>query len=146
MSASSHFSPGLIISRWLSCTVLIVSTYNPLGRSYYHWISEAPDELLLKVLIGLSLLFIYVFLGWVILGSVGLLGVVLILVVWGLLAHQLLVFTAATDPLLREMIILLCLTSTLAAGLVWPHFVVRLNGQLEKRYLTGKDKTAGTGV
>ncbi len=146
MASAAQFSAGMAIGRWLVTTALVQITYNPFGRSYYHWVSGEGGDLLLQALAGLSLLIAYVFLGWVILGSVGIPGVLAMIAIWGLLSHQLLGFTAVDEPLLRESLVLLSLSTTLTAGLVWPHAVTRLNGQIEKRYLEGKQKKTGPGL
>lgn len=139
ITSSYQAIAGLIVSRWLFCTVLVLATYNPFGRSYYHWITGEPEELILKFLVGLLLVVVYVYLAWVIVGSVRVLGVLAMLAIWLLFAHQLLDLADPVGSVLRQTIVLLSLSTTLAGGLCWPSIIVRLSGQIEKRYLEGKE-------
>ena len=138
-------TPKRFLFFWVSCVSLVLLTYNPFSHSFYHWVMGGSEELFLKLVIGLGLLFAYVFLIWVILGSVGLLGVVIGCALWGLLAHELIGLMAVEAPPLRRLVVLVCLATLLAVGLSWPHFKYRLHGQIEKRYLI-KKKFGGTGI
>jgi membrane-bound ClpP family serine protease len=145
MSSGSHFTAGLFLRYWLFCTALVLLTYNPFRHSFYHWVSGGTGDWLLKLVVGLILLFTTVFLVWVIFGSVGAIGVTIGALSWGLLSHQVLTALSVQAPLLRELVVLICLATLLAVGLSWPHFIFRLSGQEEKRYLTKDKKKIGAG-
>lgn len=120
--------------RLLAAIVLVFSTYNPSGWSYYHWVSENLSSLdPLMALAGIVLL-----IGWAIylratarsLGIVGLLlataffGTLLWLVIdWGLVAAD--SITAIT------YLILAILCGILAVGISWSHIRRRMTGQVD---------------
>lgn len=146
MSAASSFGFSLFMRYWLSCATLVLFAYNPFGRSFYHWVANSAGDLFFKLVVGLILLFTIVFLMWVIVGSVRWHGLLAGLVLWGLLSHQVLTLWAVEAPLLRELVILVCLATLLTVGLCWPHIVSQLCGQEEKRYLTKDKKKLGAGL
>ena len=120
--------------RLLAAIVLVFSTYNPSGWSYYHWVSENLSNLNpLMALAGIVLL-----IGWTIylratarsLGIFGLLlaaaffGNLLWLVIdWGLVAAD--SITAIT------YIILVIMCGFLAIGISWSHVRRRMTGQVD---------------
>jgi hypothetical protein len=120
--------------RLLAAIVLVFSTYNPSGWSYYHWVSENLSNLNpLMALAGIVLL-----IGWTIylratarsLGIFGLLlaaaffGTLLWLVIdWGLVAAD--SITAIT------YIILVIMCGILAIGISWSHVRRRMTGQVD---------------
>lgn len=120
--------------RLLAAIVLVFSTYNPSGWSYYHWVSENLSNLNpLMALAGIVLL-----IGWTIylratarsLGIFGLLlaaaffGTLLWLVIdWGLVAVD--SITAIT------YIILVIMCGILAIGISWSHVRRRMTGQVD---------------
>jgi hypothetical protein len=120
--------------RLLAAIVLVFSTYNPSGWSYYHWVSENLSNLNpLMALAGIVLL-----IGWTIylratarsLGIFGLLlaaaffGTLLWLVIdWGLVAAD--SITAIT------YIILIIMCGILAIGISWSHVRRRMTGQVD---------------
>ena len=120
--------------RLLAAFVLVFSSYNPSGWSYYHWVSENLTSLNpLMALAGIVLL-----IGWTIylratarsLGIFGLLlaaaffGTLLWLVIdWGLVAAE--SITAIT------YIILVIMCGILAIGISWSHVRRRMTGQVD---------------
>jgi len=126
--------------RLLAAFVLVFSTYNPSGWSFYHWVSENLDSLNpLMALAGIVLL-----IGWTIylratarsLGIFGLLlaaaffGTLLWLVIdWGLVAAD--SITAIT------YIILVIMCGILAIGISWSHVRRRMTGQVDVDEIEG---------
>lgn len=120
--------------RFAVAVALVLLTYNPSGRSGYHWISSAigasefgpPHLLLLAVLL----------IGWTVfviataraLGALGvaLAAVLLGAVVW-LLVDIGLVKTDSASAI--TWIGLVCLSAVLAIGVSWSHFWRRVTGQ-----------------
>jgi hypothetical protein len=140
MAAVTLFTPQRFIVQWIACLALVLLTYNPFGRSFYHWVTGSPEELFLKLVVGLGLLFIYVFLIWVIFSSVGRRGLVAGGLLWMLAVYQVLQWLPTETPVLRRSVTLACLATLLAVGLAWPHLTTRFSGQLQKRYLIPKKK------
>lgn len=143
MAAAIAFTPRRFLVQWSSCLALVFLTYNPFGRSYYHWVTGASEDLFFKLSVGLLLLFIYVFLFWVIFGSVGLWGLVAGILIGLLCIHQILQWFLVEIPAVAQAISLLLMATLLAVGLAWPHLTIQLSGQPQKRYLVkGKKKLA----
>ncbi len=120
--------------RFLAALVLVLSTYNPEGYSYIHWVFKLDGgSLPLKIFIGIVLL-----IGWTIyiratLGSLGGFGMLLVV---GLFASLL--------WLLRDMgvipkgsydvvayMVLFIISALLAVGMTWSHIRRRLSGQFD---------------
>lgn len=139
MASVTLFSLHRFIVQWVACLALVMLTYNPFGRSFYHWTLESPEDLFLKLAVGLGLLFVYVFLIWVIFSSVGRSGLLVGALLWLLTVYQLLEWLPTETPVLRQFVSLACLATLLAVGLAWPSITTRLSGQIQKRYLV-KDK------
>ena len=123
-----------ILLRFLMAIILVFSSYNPEGYSYYDWVlTDLKDITPLKVLVGIVLL-----IGWIIyiratLRSLGALGLILatgffatliwLVVDWGLIP---------TDSVRAvSYIILFVLCAVLAAGISWSHIRRRISGQVD---------------
>ena len=122
------------ILRLLAAFVLVFTTYNPSGTSYYHWLSQniaSPTPMM--ALVGIVLL-----IGWTIylratarsLGAFGLLlaaaffGTLLWMVIdWGLVD--------ADSVKAITYIILVILCGILAIGISWSHIRRRMTGQVD---------------
>jgi hypothetical protein len=120
--------------RLLVAAALVFATYNPSGKSYYHWVSENISDLTPTIALAGILLLI----GWTIflratlrsLGPFGLLlagaflGVLLWMMIdWGWFDADSL--TAVT------YIILVVLSGILAIGVSWSHIRRRITGQVD---------------
>ncbi len=139
MASGGQLTLRLFLWHWAYCLGLVLLTYNPLGYSYYHWVTDGSGEVFLKMIMGLGLLIAYTFLMWVIIGSIGRLGLLAGVIMWVLLAHEVIKFFAVEGSAMYEFIVLLCLSTLLAIGLAWPYINFQLHGQIEKRY-TYKEK------
>ncbi|MGH7559550.1 MAG: DUF6524 family protein [Gemmatimonadales bacterium] len=130
-----------ILIRFLLAVVVVFATFNPWGGSYYHFAiaplfapggglgTFGPLELLVGVLLAI---------GWVICiqatrRSLGLWGVLLLVVVFGaviwLLIDQGLLEPRGSRAL--GTILLVVLSIILAIGMSWSHFSQRLTGQVD---------------
>lgn len=129
----------------LVCSLLLVfSTYNPTGYSYFHWLtsgSEAP--IALKVVAGIALVLLYGVAFTVMLAAFRGVG----LVVGGLAALLFSIELALVMVSLQhgaswhgwilvgQYSILLALALVIAFGISWSHLIERLTGQQQKRYV-----------
>lgn len=120
--------------RFLAAFILVFTTYNPSGYSYYHWVTENLDDLdPMMALAGVLLL-----IGWSIyiratvrsLGAFGLLlaaaffATVLWLVIdWGL------VHIDSVTAITYIILVLMC--GVLAIGISWSHIRRRMTGQVD---------------
>jgi hypothetical protein len=132
--AERGFSFAGFMIRWTLALFLVFSTYNPSGYSWYHWLAGAEQKLdPLIALTGLLLL-----IGWVIYvrataRSLGMLGTLLALalfgtIVWALLHYQLI---ALSNTSLLTYIVLVILSAVMATGISWSHIRRRMTGQLD---------------
>jgi hypothetical protein len=141
MAAYKGLTWSGFLLRFLAAFILVFTTYNPSGYSYYHWVSENLGNLdPLMALAGILLL-----IGWTIylratarsLGIFGLLlaaaffGAILWLVIdWGLVPAD--SITAITYMVL----VIMCFI--LAVGISWSHIRRRMTGQVDVDELEGE--------
>lgn len=132
--ASRSFNGTSFLLRFLLALVVVFSTYNPEGYSYYHWaLTDLAAISILKGFVGVVLL-----IGWVILvratiASLGIIGVILATAFFGLLIW-LLIDLAGLDPAnMRIMgyLIEIVLVGVLSAGVSWSHVRRRVSGQVD---------------
>jgi hypothetical protein len=139
--AGGRIGAAGLAMRILGALVLVYATFNPTGRSYYHWVL-APllglgpglgGSSALKFLVGVVLLF-----GWVVVlqatrRSIGLTGAFLALALCGgliwLLIEQHVVSPTGTAALAH--IALIAIALVLAVGMSWSLFSRRLTGQVD---------------
>lgn len=131
-----------VFIRALACVAFVLATYNPSGYSYWDWLSDGVTTT--NAAVGIVILIIYVFLFWVVLGSLGLVGTLSGLVVAALVARQLYLIAAPETAvgMVLQVIALTCFAGFLGVGLSWPALMTRLSGQVHKRFLVyaGKKK------
>jgi len=130
-----------LVARVVGALVLVYATFNPTGRSYFHWviaplIGMAPatgGSAALKFLIGVVLL-----IGWVVVlqatrRSIGLTGAVLALAVCGgliwLLVEQHVLAPAGSAAIAH--LALFAIGLVLGVGMSWSLFSRRLTGQID---------------
>lgn len=114
--------------------VLVFASYNPTGTSFYDWaIIPLPDINPVKAFAGILLL-----VGWIIfiratLRSLGIIGIVLAVAVFGTLFWMIidwgLVSTDNLEAVTYITQIILCLI--LATGMSWSHIRRRMSGQVD---------------
>ncbi len=120
--------------RWGMALLLVFLTYNPSGYSWYHWLAGAENKV--EPLIALSGMLLLI--GWVIYvrataRSLGVMGTLLSLalfgtLVWALIYYQIISLDNTTFLTYLSLIIL---SAVMAIGLSWSHVRRRLTGQLD---------------
>jgi len=120
--------------RFFFALVLVLSTYNPSGHSYYHWFSgqiSSPTPLL--ALAGVLLL-----IGWAIflratLRSLGFIGLSLAAAFFGILIWMVVDAGWLHPDSFKAFswIFLLVLSGILAVGISWSHIRRRMTGQVD---------------
>jgi hypothetical protein len=129
-----------IALRAIAALVLVFATYNPEGRSFYHWAiaplvqgttSSWPASV--KFLVGLALVA-----GWVVFltatrRSIGFGGSLLVLAISGGLVWMLLDFGIVSARSARGItyVVLICTALLLAVGLSWSHASRKITGQVD---------------
>lgn len=129
---------GLTLSgfllRFVVAIMLVFSTYNPSGYSYYHWLSEnisSPTPLL--ALAGVVLL-----IGWVIFlratsRSLGFIGLSLAAAFFGILIWMMVdagwLHVDSVTAFTYIFLVILC--AILAVGISWSHIRRRMTGQVD---------------
>lgn len=129
---SFNFSGFMV--RWGMALFLVFVTYNPSGYSWYHWVVDAENRVEpLIVLSGLLLL-----IGWVIFvrataSSLGIIGTLLSLALFGTLIWALIFYQIVSldNTMLLTYLLLVTLSAVMATGLSWSHVRRRLTGQLD---------------
>jgi hypothetical protein len=126
--------------RLLAAAILVFATYNPSGKSYYHWLSEnisSPTPLL--ALAGVLLL-----IGWTIYlratsRSLGAFGLFLAAAFFGVLVWMVIdwgwVDADSIDKL--TWIFQVILVGVLAIGITWSHIRRRMTGQVDVDEIEG---------
>jgi hypothetical protein len=131
---------GGIALRALAALALVFATYNPEGKSFYHWavsplINGEPmaGPASVKFLAGLALAA-----GWVVFltatrRSIGIGGSVLVLAISGGLVWLLLDFGLVSAGSARGItyIVMICTALLLAVGMSWSHLSRKLSGQVD---------------
>ena len=131
---------GGFLLRFLTAMVLVFTTYNPDGYSYYHWLSSDLEQgLPLKAFTGVVLL-----IGWTIfiratLRSLGAFGLLLAVAFFGtliwLIVYYGLVPADSTKALTYIALVVMC--GVLATGVSWSHIRRRITGQVDTDELDG---------
>ena len=125
--------PGILL-RVLAALVLVFFTYNPTGHSYYHWALMRPENFsALEALVGALLLAGWVFYLRAALSSLGLTGVILLLLILGALVWLLIEqnILDPSQPGVASWIGLVLLALVLGIGLSWSLVRRRLTGQVD---------------
>ena len=120
--------------RLLAAFILVFSSYNPSGYSYYHWASENIDNLTPMIALAGVLLLI----GWTILlratfRSLGPFGLLLAAAFLGVLLWMMIDWGWFDADSLTAMtyIVLAVLSGVLAIGVSWSHIRRRITGQID---------------
>lgn len=139
MAETSQFSYPHAIVRWTAAVFIIFATYNPSGRSYFHWFTDfADDRWSLKILVGLVLLILIFTFVVATLRSIGVTGMVTTAaffgsVIWALVDNG---YLRALGLWAWVTIVLLLVGSLLAVGVSWSHIRNRLSGQSDSNDVT----------
>ena len=134
MAAYKGLTWAGFLLRLLAAFVLVFSTYNPSGNSYYHWLSQnltSPTPML--ALVGILLL-----IGWTIFlrataRSLGIFGLLLAAAFFGTLLWLVidagLVHADSIKTITYIVLVILC--CILAIGISWSHIRRRMTGQVD---------------
>lgn len=132
--ADRGFNFAGFMIRWILALLLVFSTYNPSGYSWYHWLVGA--ESIVDPL--LALVAVLLLIGWVIYvrataRSLGVIGTLLALALFGTLVWTLIYYKviSLTNTTLLSYIVLVILSAVMATGLSWSHIRRRISGQLD---------------
>lgn len=124
---------GFLI-RFIAGLVLVYSTYNPEGYSYFHWVKDNyPSISALQTFLGVLLLVGWVMYGRAALRSLGIVGLTLATAFFGTLLW--LVVDTGLFPVdnIRTIsyLLLTLLALVLSTGLSWSHIRRRVSGQMD---------------
>jgi hypothetical protein len=134
MAKKKSFGWDGFLLRFVFSVIVVFSTYNPEGVSYYNWVYDALPELsVLKAFIGVVLLIAWVILIRATLGSLGALGIILAASFFGLAIWLIIdVLGLSTDNFrVISYIMEIMLASVLSIGVSWSHVRRRVTGQLD---------------
>ena len=140
--------PGLMSGKWagvlgrfLVALLLVYGTFNPLGRSWFHWAVlpavQDPGSVLhigpLKVLVGLILLIGWVFFVQATRRSLGTAGVVLALALCGVLIWLLISWHVLSPESTSGIVhlVLISVSLILAIGSGWSIITRKVTGQVD---------------
>jgi hypothetical protein len=134
MAKQNSFGWDGFLLRFVFAVIVVFSTYNPEGVSYYSWVYDAlPEFSVLKAFIGVVILIAWVILIRATLGSLGALGIILTASFFGLAIWLVIdVLGLSTDNFrMISYIIEIMLASVLSIGVSWSHVRRRVTGQLD---------------
>lgn len=128
------FTFGSFGLRFLFSAILVFASYNPEGYSYFHWIeADFPTISIEQAFVGVLLL-----IGWIIylratLRSLGVVGMILALILFGLLVAMLWKWGWISLDASRSLtyVVEILIAVILAIGMSWSHIRRRLSGQLD---------------
>jgi hypothetical protein len=141
MAGSKGGNWAAVFGRFLMALLLVYGTFNPLGRSWFHWAVlpavQDPGSVLhigpLKVLVGLILLIGWVFFIQATRRSLGTVGVVLGLAVCGVLIWLLISWHVLSPGSTSAIVhlVLISVSIILALGSGWSILTRKVTGQVD---------------
>jgi hypothetical protein len=127
------FGIASVFVRYLFTLWIMFAFYNPSGRSFYHWVSEADAPRSVKVFVGCLMITGFMILGGATirsLGYPGLFGLIIILTTLGGTIIDLGFVDTSSGPQL--IVAIQGITATgLTIGLCWSTIRARLTGQVD---------------
>jgi hypothetical protein len=140
MANGSGPSTGGIVARVIAALVLVFATYNPEGRSYYHWVlaplldgTHTAGPMSVKFLAGLALAA-----GWVVFlsatrRSLGIGGALLVLAIAGGVVWMLMDFGIVSANSARGItyVVEICTALMLGVGMTWSLMSKQITGQVD---------------
>jgi len=140
MAAYKSLSWTGFFMRLLAAAVLVFSTYNPSGKSYYHWVTDNPPNFNpMMALAGIVLI-----IGWTIFlratgRSLGAFGLILAAAFFGTLLWILIDWDIVPTDSVKAItyIALVILSGILAIGISWSHIRRRMTGQVDVDEIEG---------
>jgi hypothetical protein len=120
--------------RFLFSAILVFASYNPEGYAFFHWVkADFPSISIEQAFVGVALI-----IGWVIylratLRSLGIIGMVLAALFFGLLVAMMFKWgwVSLEGSRLLAYIIESLLAIVLAIGMSWSHIRRRMSGQMD---------------
>ena len=134
MAINKGFGLDSFLVRFIFALIVVFSTYNPEGYSYYHWVSEVlPEFSVIKAFVGVVLLIAWIILIRATLGSLGFIGIVLAGAFFGLAIWLIIdvLGLSADNTRVISYIIEVMLASVLSIGVSWSHVRRRISGQVD---------------
>ena len=134
MAINKGFGWDGFLLRFVFAIIVVFSTYNPEGVSYYHWVYDAiPEFSVLKAFVGIIILIAWIILIRATLGSLGTIGIILAAAFFGLAIWLVIdVIGLSTDnSRIISYIIEIMLASVLSIGVSWSHVRRRITGQVD---------------
>ena len=133
-SSTTTLGWGGLFIRLLAALVLVLATYNPEGKSYYHWISQNLGSInAVMAFTGIGLL-----IGWAIfiratLRSLGVIGVALAIAFFGTLVWLMVEQDVVSPDNIRVFtyIVLVMVSMVIGMGMSWSFIRRRMTGQLD---------------
>jgi hypothetical protein len=132
IASSNDFRFTGVLLRIAFSLALVFLTFNPSGRSYFHWLSASlsPIEPLV-VVAGIVLVGAWLFFVRATFASMGIIGVVLLLalfasIVWWMVSQG---WLSVENPSAMAWVVLTCLGLLLGIGMSWSHIRARISGQ-----------------
>ena len=125
MTTGVRFGWDSFIVRFIFAVVVVFSTYNPEGVSYFHWVKDDITSITIgKALVGVILL-----IGWVIL----IIGIILAIAFFGLLIWLIVDVIGLDTQSFRVVsyIVQIMIASVLSIGVSWSHVRRRISGQVD---------------
>lgn len=141
MAGSKGINWAAVLGRFVVALLLVYGTFNPLGRSWFHWailpLVRDPSTITgigpLKVLVGLILLIGWVFLIQATRRSLGTVGVVLGLALCGVLIWLLISWKVLAPGSTSGIVhlVLISVTLILTVGSGWSIISRKVTGQVD---------------
>ena len=132
--AYRQFTASGFLLRWIVALVLVFLTFNPLGYSFFHWVT-APEggQIPFKALAGVVLLILYIIYFRATWRSIGPVGLTLAVLFFGALiwAFVDLGFLNLQQPEVSAYVLLVIIATVMAIGLSWSHIRRRVSGQAD---------------
>jgi hypothetical protein len=134
MTLDMKFSLSGFGLRFLFSAILLFTTYNPEGYSYFHWVKEAfPSVSIEQAFVGVVLIIGYVIYLRATLRSLGVIGLALAFAFFGLLVGMLFKWgwISLDGQKMLSYVVEILLAVILAVGMSWSHIRRRLSGQAD---------------
>jgi predicted neutral ceramidase superfamily lipid hydrolase len=127
-----NFTFGSFGLRFLFSAILLFATYNPEGYSYFHWVKDTfPSISIEQAFVGVVLVIGYVIYLRATLRSLGMIGLILAFLFFGLMVGMMFKWgwlTLDSSKLLAYVVEIL-LAVVLAVGMSWSHIRRRMSGR-----------------
>lgn len=122
-----------IILRWFLVATVIFGTYNPSGRSFYHWAMKSDVDFSLKLSVGLVLLALNLLFVRLTFRSLGYSGVALMTacLISVAITLQRLQFVSLYTWEQVQLYVIMFITFALTIGVSWSAIRTRLSGQVD---------------